>query len=62
MKVLRILRCSDPMYWYRNLVGQCVVYVKEDAMHFWSREPAGYINTISKCDAIVEVQNIMDPE
>jgi len=49
--VLRIDRCSDPLMWYRDLVGTLVDYRGRDADVYWSREPAGYTNIVRPDDA-----------
>lgn len=52
IRVLRIQRCSDPMMWYRNMVGQFAPYIGWDAIDgYKSREPTGYINFIRPSDA-----------
>lgn len=57
MKALLINQCSDRMYWYRNLVGCFVPYVREYPECYMSREPAGYANIVQFHDAtIVEVE------
>lgn len=49
--VLHIVQCSDSMMWYRDKVGQDVVFVREDAEYFWSRDNGGYLNIVLKKDA-----------
>ena len=61
MKALRIIKCSDSMMWYRDMVGQTVVLARAtdcDPDVYWSREPAGYLNMIYKQDAdVIEVED-----
>lgn len=54
MKALKIINCSDPMMWYRDMVGETVVLARAtdyDPNVYWSREPAGYLNIVQKQDA-----------
>ena len=68
-KALRILRSSDPHFWYNGLVGAYVPLVREESDVYISREPGGYANIVRKEDAIrVELseqenfyQHIVDP-
>lgn len=59
MKALRIIKCSDSMMWYRDMVGDVVTLAKPeyaDSDVYWSREPAGYLNIVKKQDAqVIEV-------
>ena len=56
MKMLRITRCSDPMMWYADLVGELVPYGGRWPEAYRSVEPAGYVNRVEFEDAeIVEV-------
>jgi hypothetical protein len=61
MKALKIIKCSDSMMWYRDMVGQIITLAKPehaDLDVYWSREPAGYINIVNKQDAeIIEVKD-----
>lgn len=59
MKMLTIVKCSDPQMWYAKLVGQLVVFLKEDKDHYWSREPEGYANIVLKTDALVVQETIL---
>lgn len=60
-KKLQILKCSDSMMWYRDMVGETVVLARPanyDPEVYWSREPAGYINIIHKADAqLITMEN-----
>lgn len=52
--VLRILRCTDAMMWYRNLVGQFVPHCGWfESEGYKSREPAGYANYVREIDCEV---------
>lgn len=53
MKALQITDYSDPLMWYREMVGKYVPYRSEEPDVFWSREPAGYTNVVRKSDAVV---------
>ena len=52
-QALRIDRCGDPLMWYSRLVGYHVPLIRIDSDCYWSREPAGYLNVVSKNDATV---------
>jgi len=54
---LLIKKCSHPLRWYSNLIGEKVInlgYVGNN--EYRSREPAGYINFVLKedCEVIYE--------
>lgn len=53
MKQIRIIKCSDRLLWYNNLVGQIVPFLREYDDCFMSREPAGYANIVRKEDALI---------
>ena len=48
MKALKLIKCSDPMMWYINKVGETVAFVREYDDCYMSREPAGYLNIVKK--------------
>ncbi len=50
---LRITQCHDPKMWYADLVNTLVPFCGQDGKGFWSREPAGFINTIPLSDAVI---------
>ena len=52
-KVLKIIDCSDYQYWYSDMVGKYVPYVREHPNEgiYISREPEGYVNIVKICDA-----------
>lgn len=52
---LFITKCSDPLYWYKDLVGHHIPLVREDSNFYWSRELISphCINIINKNDAEV---------
>ena len=52
-QALRIDRCNDASMWYSRLIGYHVPLVRIDDECYWSREPAGYLNVVSKSDATV---------
>lgn len=49
-----IIKCTDPLMWYRHLVGQLVPLVRDlEAEGLWmSMEPAGFKNIVHKADAV----------
>ncbi|WP_339615231.1 hypothetical protein [uncultured Gilvimarinus sp.] len=53
-KTLLIKKCSDPQYWYADLVGTHVPFIREDAFGYVSREPAGYTNFVRRDDAVIQ--------
>ena len=56
MRALKIVKCSDPLMWYQNKVGETVQLVREDEDCYMSRDPAGYLNVVRLEDAeIVEI-------
>ena len=54
-KVLKITGCSDYQYWYADMIGKYVPYVREHSTEgvYISREPEGYVNIVKFCDAIL---------
>ncbi len=58
MKAIKIIKCSDSMLWYRDLVGQKVPMIKEVDEGYLSREPAGYTNIVRREDAEVVTNEI----
>jgi len=52
--ILLITQCNDPLKWYSNKVGQYVVCLGIEEKEYKSREDAGYINFVSKEDAILK--------
>ena len=50
-KVL-VQKCNDPMKWYADKVGQVVDIISEEATEFKARDNGGYVNFISKKDAV----------
>lgn len=63
-KGLLIHKCSDPMMWYRGMVGQRVPYLgewRDTPDVFKSREPAGYVNIVKKTDATVVDSEDLNP-
>jgi len=51
MIALKLIKCSDPMMWYKSKVGEVVAFVREYDDCYMSREPAGYLNIVKKQDA-----------
>ena len=52
-KRLLITQCSDSMMWYANKIGQEVDFIREESDCYISREDAGFVNIVKKCDALV---------
>lgn len=50
---LKIIKCSDSLMWYRNMVGQTVPLLREHPDCYMSREPDGYANIVKREDAII---------
>lgn len=57
---LKILKCSDSLMWYNNLVGQTVPYIREYSDCYMSREPAGFLNIVKLEDAEIIDEEIDD--
>jgi len=53
MEKLKIIKCSDTLYWYKDLVGQLVPLLREYEDCYMSREPDGFANIVRKEDAEV---------
>ena len=47
-----VQKCNDPMKWYADRVGRVVDVLGEDMYEYKARDNGGYINFISKDDAI----------
>lgn len=45
-----IVKCSDQSKWYSNQVGNAFSVISEEETEYMVREPAGYLNFISKKD------------
>lgn len=52
-KKLLITKCSDPLMWYADKVGQTVPYLGEGYGYYSSREDAGWVNVVNMDDAVV---------
>jgi hypothetical protein len=50
---VKILKCNDPMKWYSDMIGKQHDVIYEEKTEWLVREPAGYINFISKEDSEV---------
>ena len=55
-QVLKIIKCTDPLRWYSDKVGEIVPFLKDTGDEYESREPLGYINYVQYEDA--EIINI----
>ena len=51
MMKLKIVKCNDPLKWYAKLIGEEVPLLAIEKTEYKSREPAGYVNFVSKNDA-----------
>ena len=47
-----IQKCNDPLKWYADKVGRVVDVLGEDLHEYKARDKGGYVNFISKDDAI----------
>ena len=47
-----VQKCTDPMKWYADKVGQVVDIISEEATEFKATDNGGYVNFISKKDAV----------
>lgn len=47
---VKILKCSDWMYWYNNEIGNTFSFNQENLDCYWVRDKDGYRNTILKSD------------
>lgn len=52
-KKLLIIKCSDPLMWYADKIGQIVPYLGEKYGFYTSREDAGHTNVVNMDDAIL---------
>ncbi len=53
-RILKIIKCPDPLMWYADKVGETVPFIKEISDdEYLSIEPAGYSNIVKKDDAII---------
>lgn len=61
--LIRIVRCSDALMWYRDKVGTTVEAIGEEADMYWARDDGGYKNIVWKKDCeIIESHRIkMNP-
>ena len=48
----KIISCSDPMMWYRDLVNELIYIERETVDYYWSREQNIYncLNILHKQD------------
>lgn len=47
---VKILRCSDFMFWYNNKIGDTFNFYSESFDCYWVRDRDGYRNTVLKSD------------
>ena len=53
MKMIKIVRCTDPMLWYADKVGELVPFLGTWPEAFKSKEGAGYVNIVKFEDGMV---------
>jgi hypothetical protein len=53
---IRVITCSDSLFWYANHIGKVFTTINETAEDYLVREPSGYTNIILKKDC-EEVSN-----
>lgn len=51
--MLKIISCDKADKWYANLIGEMVPLLAIEETEYKSRQPDGYINFVSKGDAVV---------
>ena len=51
MQMLKIIKCSDPIRWYANLIGQTVPYVGDSMCEYMSQDRVGCVNYVQYEDA-----------
>lgn len=49
---VRIIKCSDSMMWYRDMIGKIVLIERETPDWYWAREGGSFncLNIIQKSD------------
>ena len=57
MKIIKILKCSDPLMWYRDKVGQEVPYLYSLSDCHMGREDCGLANIVMKEDCEIIIKN-----
>lgn len=50
---IKIVSCSDSMFWYKEYVGEEFGVIGEDPTEFVVKTPSGYLNIVRKIDAEV---------
>ena len=60
MKMLKIIKCNDPMRWYANKIGELVPFLGNCNLEYKSLEDAGYVNFVQHGDAEVIVKEQQD--
>lgn len=53
-----IKSCNDNKKWYADLIGQTVDLLNVEENEYMSREPAGYINFVSKEDGVLVPEEV----
>ena len=57
--VLKIIKCTDPLMWYADKVGETVPFIKKISDdEYLSREDAGYANIVKVEDSEIIVKNL----
>ncbi len=54
----KIIKCSDPMMWYRDMIGELIYIERETPEWYWSRERNIYncLNILHKSDVELLLQ------
>ena len=60
MKMLKIIKCNDPMRWYASKIGELLPFLGDSRGEYKSREDAGYVNFVQHGDAEVVVKEQQD--
>lgn len=60
-KQIKIIKASDDLFWYSNLIGQTLPVVREEYDRYWCREknPWQCLNFVLKTDC-EEIRSISD--
>lgn len=51
-KILKIIKCYDPLMWYYSKINDIIPYTDEDSDNYYCRDNEGYENFVKKSDAI----------
>lgn len=53
MKTIRIVNCSDALFWYAEYIGRVFNVICEDSYEYIVRTPEGTTNVVRKKDCEV---------